>query len=180
MGAVVPIHGRDHCPGGADEIPCLEQAASQFGSVLFASSGAFTASGAYNIGWTDVDTNDTAAFGMTTTTNPNDTVQCKKKGIYFVFASCGATTAGTDYGLSITGAGLAGLPNMVSGFLAAHIVDYDPGEAMGVMGLLLANVITGTFRLVITEQRVGTVDFDNAGMQVLYIPAATTTLTDIV
>lgn len=146
---------------------------------LSASAGTFTISGAEPISWTDVDTTSSAAFGVTTTTVSQDTIQFKLAGIYISICSAGATTAGTDYGVSTQSANLNPTNPMVSGFLASHIVDYDPGEAVGEIRFYFSTGTVGTIRVIVTEQRAGSVDFDNAGLQVIYFPTTATTLSDI-
>lgn len=147
---------------------------------LAATAGTFTSSGAGDpIAWTDVDTTSGSVFGVTTVTDSNDTIQFKQAGIYVSLCSAGAETAGTDWGIGTQSSNLSPTNPVVSPFLAAHQIDYDAGEAMGEMRMFFATGTTGTIRVTITEVRAGSMNFDNAGLQVIYLPTSATSLSDI-
>lgn len=151
-------------------------------SLCIATRGSFSASNGTSITWTDVDTNDTAAFGVTNGSGTNDRILLKKAGIYLILTGCGASTtsdAGSDWGIGTTTASVLPVSAVVSAAVAANLIDWELGQASTETKIVIASGTSGWVQSSVSEVRSGTIAMAFAGQQILYFPATSNTLTDI-
>lgn len=181
----IPYHAWTHRPkadGGTDPIE-VEPATVTVGgaAMLRATRTAFTQSGSYQIPWSDVDTDDTSVFGLSTVTLTNDTVVLKKQGLYLAMASAFPTATSIDYSVQI----------QLGGSMLPAAQDF-PGimagvETTGVMGdqsfalRLMHCSSTGGSTTGVRVVRAGTKAFSYAVLYIIYWPSSVpaSTFTDI-
>jgi hypothetical protein len=141
-------------------------------AMVRATKTGFTQSGSYRIPWTDVDTDDTSVFGITTNTLTNDTFQLKKQGLYLCIAQVYATTATVDYSLQIDLGGSM-FPSAMD--LLATLDEYDGLAGSGAMSqamrLMHASSVGGSTTGV-TIVRAGSKSFDGAAAYIIYWPSS--------
>lgn len=181
----VDYHGWTHAPkeqGGTDPIPFPVSSVVGATAILRATKGAFTQTGSYQIGWDDVDVNDTSIFGISTTTQTNDTFVLKVQGVYLLVACVFPVAASTDYSVQIQLGGSMQPPAQDFPTIMAA-VDGAPTMGSQALGIRLMHCTSvGGSTTGVKVVRAGSKDFSYAAAYILYWPSTTpgVLLTDIV